>query len=207
MSASDYRDAAVQFLLKPENLEVALEVAELVEDVKDELVLEFWHTLKGKVCENQGKLAPWLVKLDSDEQLKGNWSGLDCVPDVASRAQHYLRFHLEREGDKIRQGVCWNEERKTPFDKLSEGVPQLRQIRDRLDTMEGYSSKANTWWIGYKYLNNSQRLREKTSLLRIQAGMLVNEVADEFVEFAKGLQKLVEGANSALAKIDPASVK
>ena len=146
-----------------------------------------------------------MLTLDSDEKLlKENWSGLDCVPDVASRAQHYLRFHLEREGDKIRQGVCWNEERKTPFDKLSEGVPQLRRIRDRLEPSEGYSSRANTWWIGYKYLNKSQSLREKTSLLRIQAGTLANEVADEFVELAKGLQKLVEEANSALAKIDPA---
>jgi hypothetical protein len=154
MSASDYRDAAVQFLLKPENLEVALEVAELVEDVKDELVLEFWHTLKGKVCENQGKLAPWLVKLDSDEQLKGNWSGLDCVPDIAPKAERYLRCRLAQGGGTIYQGVCWNKEMKTPFDELSKSVPQLSVIKDRLQGLSKEYAKRDNWWIGYKYLNN-----------------------------------------------------
>jgi hypothetical protein len=208
MTGSDYKDAAVQFLSKPENLEVALDVAELLEDVKDKLVLEFWHKLKERVSEKLSEPLTWSFKLDSDEELlKGRYPGLDCVPGIAPNAQHFLRFRLEQGGDKISQGVCWNVEMKTPFDKLSEGVPQLRRIRDRLQPSEGYSSKVNTWWVGYKYLNNSQRLREKTSLLRMQAGTLANEVADEFVELAKGLQKLVEEANSALAKIDPASVK
>lgn len=207
MSASDYKYAAVQFLSKPENFEVALDVAELLEDVKDKLVLEFWHTLKDQVCKIQSELPAWSFKLDSDEKLlKKRWSGLNCVPEIAPNAQHFLEFCLRQEGDKIYQSVHWNVEMKTGFDKLSEEVPQLKQIRDRLAPSEGYF-KPSPWEIGFKYLNKSQSLREKTSLLRIQAGTLANEVADEFVELARALQKLVEEANSALAKIYPASAR
>jgi len=205
MSASDYKDAAVQFLSKPENLEVALDVAELLEDVKDKLVLEFWHSLKDQVCKIQSELPAWSFGLDSDEKLlKGRYSGLHCVPKIAPNAQNFLMFCLRQEGDKIYQGVRWNKEVKTAFDELSKKVPQLSAIKDRLQDLSKEYAKPDTWYIGYKYLNKGRRLREKTSLLRIQAGTLANEVADEFVELAKGLQKLVEEANSALAKIDPA---
>jgi hypothetical protein len=202
MSTSDYRDAAVQFLLKPENLEVALEIAELVENVKQKLVLEFWHGLKSKVSENQSKLATWSVKLDSDEQLKGNWSGLDCVPDIASRAQRYLRFRVEQGGGTIYQGVCWNKEMKTPFDELSKKLPQLSVIRDRLQELFKEYAKPDSWWIGYKYLNNKQGLREKMTLLHIQRGGLPVEAAEEFLELVEKMREPVEEANSGLEAIE-----
>jgi hypothetical protein len=202
MSTSDYRDAAVQFLLKPENLEVALEVAELVEDVKDKLVLEFWHTLKSKVCENQGKLPTWSVKLDSDEDLlKGGYRGLRCVPDTASKAQHYLGFRITQGGGTIYQGVRWNEEMKTPFDELSKKVPQVTAIRNRLLELSKEYAKPDTWFIGYKYLNNKRVLREKMSLLHIRGGGLATDVADEFLFLVEKMRELVEEANSRLQAI------
>jgi hypothetical protein len=198
VSTSDYRDAVVEFLLKPENLGVALEIAELVEDVKHKVYLEFWHGLKTKVSENQSKLACWSVKLDSDEQLKRNYSGLDCVPDIAPRAQRYLRFRVTQETGMIYQGVRWNREMKTPFDELSEKVPQLTAIRDRLQELSKEYSKPDSWWIGWKYLNSRQGLREKMTLLHIRGGGLATDVADEFLLLVEKMRELVEEANSRL---------
>ena len=202
MSASDYKDAAVQFLSKPENLEVALEVAELVEEVRDKLVLEFWHTLKSKVCESQSKLPTWSVKLDSDEDLlKGGYRGLRCVPDATSKAPHYLGFRITQGGGTIYQGVCWNEEMKTPLDDLSKKVSQLTAIRKRLLELSKEYAKADTWLIGWKYLNNGQGLREKVTLLRIRGGGLATDVADEFLLLVEKVRELVEEANSRLQAI------
>jgi hypothetical protein len=202
MSTPDYKDAVVEFLLKPENLEVALEIAELVADVKDKLVLEFWHAVKSKVCESQSKLPTWSVKLDSDEDLlKGGFRGLWCVPDTASKAQHYLGFRITQGGGTIFQGVCWNEEMKTPFDELSKKVPQLTAIRNRLLELSKEYAKADTWLIGWKYLNNGQGLREKVTLLHIRGGGLATDVADEFLLLVEKMRELMEEANRGLEAI------
>ena len=202
MSTSDYRDAVVEFLSKPENLEVALEIAELVEDVKDKLVREFWHAVKSKVCESQNKLPTWSVKLDSDEQLKRNYSGLRCVPDTASKAQQYLGFRISQEGGMIYQGVCWNKEMETPFDELSKKLPELSVIRDRLLQLSKEYAKSTKWWIGWKYLNNGQGLKEKMTLLRIRGGGLATDVADEFLQLVEKMREPVEEANSGLHAIE-----
>jgi hypothetical protein len=202
MSTSDYKDAAVQFLLKPENLEVALEIDELVRDVKDKLVLEFWHALKSKVCEGQSELPAWTINLDSDKDLlKGGYAGLDCVPDIASTAQRYLKFSVEQGGGTIYQGVCWNKEMKTPFDELSKKFPELSVIRDRLQQLSKEYAKMTSWWIGWKYLNNGRGLREKTTLLQIQRGGLPIEAAEEFLELVENMREPVEEANSKLQAI------
>lgn len=203
MSTSEYKDAAVEFLLKPENLELALEIAELVEDVKDRIVLEFWHAVKRKVCESQSKLPTWSVELDCDEDLKkAGYRGLRCVPDAASKAQHYLGFRITQGGGTIYQGVCWNEEMKTPFDELSKKVPRLTTIRDRLRELSKEYAKADAWFIGWKYLNNGQGLKEKMTLLRIRRGDLATDVADEFLQLVETMREPVEEANSRLHALE-----
>jgi hypothetical protein len=205
MSTPDYKDEAVKFLSKPENLEVALDVAELVEDVKDRLVLEFWHAIKSKVSEQQSVLPGWRLQLDSDEDLvQGKYSGLDWLQDFASNRADYLRLRVERERDTIYQGVCWNKERKTAFEKLSDAIPKLGEIRNSLKELSQDYKQPTKWWVGWKYLITRPGLREKTSLLRIQAGALATEIADEFVELGRKVGRSVEEANSALALIDPA---
>src|SRR5208337_71441 len=134
MSTGHYKDEAVKFLSKAENLEVALDVAELVEGVKDKLVLEFWHALENRISENQSILSDWSIRMDSDQDLlQGSYPGLHCVPNAASNAQHYLSFAIKRgSGVRIFQGVRWNKEMKTPFEQFSREVPQVGQVRDHL---------------------------------------------------------------------------
>jgi hypothetical protein len=90
---------------------------------------------------------------------------------------------------------------KTPFDELSKKVPQLTAIRNRLLELSKEYAKADTWLIGWKYLNNGQGLREKVTLLHIRGGGLATDVADEFLLLVEKMRELMEEANRGLEAI------
>jgi hypothetical protein len=190
--STDFRNEAVQFLSKPENLPVALEVADLIEDVKDRLMLQFWHQLKDKLSGRESEFPGWSLRLDDAVLLNGRWQGLDWLPPIVSAGHPYLKLRVEKGTDNVYQGVSWKEEMKTPLDKLAERVRDLARIRELLP------KGSNPWWVGSNY--NRRGLRENSTWLRIQDGSFAMEVADEFVELADKLKDSVLEANKRLAE-------
>lgn len=164
MSTPDYKTEAIKFLSEPANLDVALEVAELIEEVKSELLLDFWHALKSEVGESQTEMPGWSLRLDGDKDLlKPNYAGLGWLPGAKPEGGRYLRVRIEQEGYQIFQGICWNDKtRKDTSEKLSEAIPQIGGIKSRLRDLPGeYNTNPNDWWLGWKWLNDRKGLKEK----------------------------------------------
>ncbi|MGD0008400.1 MAG: hypothetical protein ABSE93_07650 [Terriglobia bacterium] len=201
MSTSDYKTEAIKFLSEPANLDVALEVAELIEDVKSKFLLDFWHALKSRVSESQSELPGWSLRLAGDEELlKPSYAGLEWLPGATHEDGRYLRVRIEQDGYQIFQGICWNKKTgKDTSEKLSGAIAQIGGIRSRLRDLAGeYNTNPNDWWLGWKWLNDRKGLKDKSSLLRIREGSLTIGVADEFLQLAKGVRDSVEQVNSML---------
>jgi hypothetical protein len=198
MSTLNFRDEAVNFLAKPENLEIALDVADLIEDVKNGLIKQFWEALADRISKAQAGLLGWTLKVDPYEVLAkpSSYAGLDLVPEITSLNSPYLKLRVERNaGHQIYQGVCWSQEMKPP-DKLFGDTPQIGQISNNLRLLSDQYSRPDNWWIGWKYLNDKKSLREKSALLRMEE--LAIEVSDEFLYLARSVGESVKKANSKL---------
>jgi hypothetical protein len=71
-----YKEATIDFLKRKENLEIALEVSDIIPDVKNELWLHFWQSTKLLIDkEFEGKLN-WLVEISENSLLLNQWEGI-----------------------------------------------------------------------------------------------------------------------------------
>jgi len=191
----NYEDAVLDFLSKEENLLIALEVSERIEQVKIRLHKEFWITFRSALQDTltQSRWSnEWEVRMIG-APLK-DYAKCVLVPQSVRQGQRYLRLALPqgtRSSDyRLHYGVLWNKALGTELN-----IKEVDVLADKL-RKEGFRS--DSWWIGYKYLNYYPPRKE--FLLRMAASK--DEFIQEMIELLwalfEGKYPLIEGANAAL---------
>ena len=193
----NYEDAVLDFLSKEENLLIALEVSERIEQLKIRLHEEFWFTFRSALQDTltQSRWSnEWEVRMTVREALLKDYASCLLVPRSIQRDQRYLRFGLQQgtrsQDYPLSYGIVWNKALGTELN-----IKEVDVLADKL-RKEGFRS--DSWWIGYKYLNYYPPRKE--FLLRMAANR--DEFIQEMIELLRALFEgkypLIEGANAAL---------
>ncbi len=168
-------EAALAFFAQPENLPLALMVAEQTDAIRRDMNNRFWREL-GKRVEN---IAPgWQVQLTEDRNSEDLLVGLHLQP-VAEQAL-FLRPMLEQQmmGETLRIyfGLMWNNQ--PPPDRLA--LPEVAALRDALQR-EGF--KSNDKFLAWQW--SPYYPRDKRFLLRFSAAP--EDLLDEASNLVKTL--------------------
>ena len=109
----NYEDAVLDFLSKEENLLIALEVSERIEQLKIRLQEEFWITFRSALQDTltQSRWSnEWEVRMIG--ALLQDHAKCDLVPRSVRQGQRHLRLALQQEPRRsdyhLYYGVCWN---------------------------------------------------------------------------------------------------
>lgn len=147
-----YEDAILDFLAKPENLPIALEVAEYVEKLKDSMLEKFWlefaAQLEGRF--DEAKHAPdWKFRKTNTDNLLDKWTRCAISPNrPASAAPAYTEVCFEHNGRgwgyRFYLGVRWTK----PVEKI-DPFPSLERLRKVM--LKHGLKKSSSWGPGWKW--------------------------------------------------------
>ncbi len=163
-------EAALAFFAQPENLPLALMVAEQTDAIRRDMNNRFWRELGKRV---EGIAPGWQVQLTEDRNSEDHLVGLHLQP-VAEQAL-FLRPMLEQQmmGETLRIyfGLMWSKQ-PTP-DRLA--LPEVAALRDALER-EGF--KSNDKFLAWQW--SPYYPRDKRFLLRFSAaaGNLLDEASE-----------------------------
>ncbi len=198
MVQKDFDTAVLDFLSEKENLRVALEIAERIEEVKRKLDLDFWIALRDfldSALTSSTGLNGWVVELDKEilNNPVTNCAGISLAPKAQKDQATYLYPRMEVESWHIFFGTKWKREIKEQI--------SLEEVVDLRKGLENSNFKQSAWWLGWKwtdyYLRNNDFLLRAASEKQGLAQEAGNILWSLFVEFLPGIEK----ANKALANM------
>jgi hypothetical protein len=219
-----YADDVVAFLLEdPENLRLAFEVSDHIEEAKTELEKRFWKTvhrflqerLEGAglasgakvwtifICDPPRSPTEW--KEQDWEGFEDKFFGLSIVPDWLPSPYQYPHVCIEREAN-LYMGV------RVPgppvggkyTGKYTEWEPLLIKLRSTLE--QKYYKSEEDWWLGWKNIDEGTRLRDRAVLMEIARGdayaeRMAQSVWDLFESRRVELEGIIERITAATRKI------
>lgn len=163
--------AVLDFFSQPENLPLALSIAELVDGIRLQHNNHFWIILRERLDTLLMQNAlPWSSKLTEDRNIEGMQVGLYL--DTFTEQRTFLRPFMEQQliGDsyRIHYGLIWN----TPPEPAQKNLPEVDALRTRL-SQSGF--KQNDNFLAWQWTNLYPR--SKNFLLRFSAKQdeLLNE--------------------------------
>ncbi len=130
--------AVLDFFAKPENLPLALSVAEQIDEIRNQMNNEFWRKAGARIAD---QLTDWKVVLTEDRNIADNVVGLSLqAADVGQTSQLRPMMEQQSTGKEIRIyfGLMWNA--PTPVDKTS--LPEIATLHGELQNA-GYQSNEN----------------------------------------------------------------
>lgn len=155
----DYTDAVLEFLAREENLPIALEIADLVEQLKPWLHQEFWFAFRDRLQDLlvQSEWAnSWVVQMTDRSGFLSNYAACFLVPSPDSRGRHYLRVALQqstpRESYRLCYGTLWNMRSSTR--------PNFERVTDLVQELQQQGFQSNDLWLGYRYLDHYLESRD-----------------------------------------------
>lgn len=147
--------AVLDFFSKPENLPLALSVAEQTDQIREQLNTRFWCELAEHMRDFMRRHdLPWQITLTEDRNAADSLVGFNCT--LNSEQARYVRPMMEQQnlgkGLQIYFGFMWS---STPTpEELS--LPAVRSLHDTLKTA-GY--KTNESFMAWQWMNIYPRSR------------------------------------------------
>jgi len=130
----NYEEAVLDFLSKEENLPIALEVSDRIEQLKIRLHEEFWFTFRNALQDALAKSQranDWQVRMTDRDGLLKDYAKCWLVPRSFRQGQRYLRLALEQGARSLDYplyyGVHWNRALKTELN-----VEEIGALADKL---------------------------------------------------------------------------
>ncbi len=194
--------AVLDFFSQPENLPLALSVAEQTDQIREQLNTRFWYELMECVARHMSEhdLA-WRIATTEDKNLEGSLVGFNCLLDTDQPL--YLRPMLEQQnlgkGLQIYLGLMWS---GTPMPEHLT-LPAVGELRERLNAA-GF--KSNESFLAWQWLPIYPR--SKTFLLRFNANpeLVFAEIKASLDKMLLNHRVQIDQANSAL-QTAPRSMK
>lgn len=152
--------AVLDFFAKPENLPLALSVAEQVDEIRTQMNNEFWRKASARIAD---QLTDWTVVLTEDRNTTDSFVGLSLQPNGVGHYNHLrpmMEQQLSGKETRIYFGLMWN----APASADKTSLPELAALHGELQNA-GYQSNENfpAWrWTSFYP-------RRKTFLLKLSA--------------------------------------
>lgn len=196
----NYEQAIIEFLARPENFPIALDVAKQVEHVKDHLQVQFWSHYSeaiGRRLTSAGLIEGWREKIQCNENLLGAYTKCRIAfkpqkPDVV-HLDVALEAGVPRDGYPIYYGLHWSR----PYQKTYES-PTLSKIRDIVSKL-GFRLNPNPWWVMTSQLRLSLRDDRLLTRLASEPAQVNDEVVNAVWTFFEQVRVPLEAVNEVLA--------
>ena len=147
-----YDDAILEFLAKPENLPVALEVSRYLEKLKETLLEKFWVMFSERFV-NLYKLSDYDQNWNAHSTVEGgsikSYTKCGVIPLKASQCETpllgvFLENNIKSSGYRFYRGVWWTDSNPT-YDPIA-----YRDLQSKLNSLGLTNSDSR--WAGYHYL-------------------------------------------------------
>ncbi|HIP73425.1 MAG TPA: hypothetical protein EYH05_18765 [Anaerolineae bacterium] len=196
-----FNDPILDFIARPENLELALEVSDYVKEIKKKYHKLFWQQAYQELNErikNNAYDSSWIVTPVSENKLFSTYTGCSIRTHASlNHSNHsWLRASLSQANKnsqfRLYYGFQWTE-------KAKEKISGLDIIRTMADELAKAGFKDDSWWLGWKWL--SYHIYSKTFLVRMSQNpsLLVKEVIDPFWSEFEKRRVQIETVNQALS--------
>jgi hypothetical protein len=200
MKTNSEREKVLEFLVTPENLDAAWDLAELFPQAIDRLNLKFWKTLGKKLEERIDEKLSWALSQDPENFDEGT-ADLQIMPEaepsfylapsvwqaIDKKAKVGIAYELPPILFGIGYGDDYSEFPKN--ERLSKLLDDLAQALKR----DGLRRR-NSYWLGMKELPN--KIRSRQDILVLASGDEIEE------EIATMLLNLFEKYRQALEEIN-----
>jgi hypothetical protein len=192
MKNKDYESAVTDFLAKPENLDLAIDIAAQLENVKKYLLDRFWEELVGTVRNRLHDEHLWVLEENAvDDNVSIRPSQLPQPPNAPQ-----IKISIEDARANAYYGLEWNRKVRDPErERICAEVPQVADLL-KLQLFDDWE-RPEEWWAVWEYLDSDQR--SKTTLMRLSKNEPVGaEVAKHLVDLFEKVGDQVGKANNAL---------
>lgn len=191
-----YEQEVMQFLSRPENLPIALEVAVYVEQIKSALHEKFWNELAINLRQRLNTSAfqeHWRV--DAPEDVTKPYAKCVFHPKGPT-APSPIRIGIEqntRQGNyALYYGMHWAHQKPAKADQI-EAVEILRQEL----LAQGFVKESN-WWLGWQWLNVQVYSAPVLQGMSADSAAFVDTFAEKIWETFLQFRPLAEEVNAKL---------
>jgi hypothetical protein len=144
----DYQKQIIDFLCKPENLPIALEVSRNMESLRRYFHKSFWEDIT-KALQTRLKASRFVDRWNVvfEEDFDQDYAGcLICKKNIPENFKGtYLSLHLQQDSKKagyqLRYGLVWNKEHKVP-----PKVSVYKKVLQKSIDAGVPESFGNIWW-------------------------------------------------------------
>lgn len=187
--------AVLDFFSQPENLPLALGVAEQVDVIRLRMNNEFWRTARTRIA---NLATDWQVAPTEDRNTPGSCAGLHLQPAVGQNS--YLQPMMEQqitEGEiRIYFGLMWN----TP---PAVGKTSLAEITSLLGKLQSAGYKNNDRFLAWRWTSLYPRRKHFLLQLSARADELINEAIAPLLDLLTRYAIELRLANAALGDESP----
>jgi hypothetical protein len=197
--AKNFDPDILEFLKRPANLSVALEIGQYAAELRDRISSDFWSRLRDKLL--AGK-PPAFRKTEfvTARIGSGRWTGWALIPTFASKQPQVLSFAVEWESlddnHDIYVGLRWKKEMPKKDRRYAEGV-----VADLRGVMIQNSYEAwDPWWVGGHYVLNYPNPDVFFITYNSEPASIENAISTAFWKMATDYRDSVEQINAELVK-------
>lgn len=187
-----------EFLAKPENLPLVLDVARRVDDVRRLLIRRFWDRVEEMLHEWTATTRDiWIVeKCIMNNDPLSNYCYCLLKQEVAQGA-FSVQFSVQQENPNLKTyiGLSWSRERAAI-------EPQSELLRSILQELKLRNTEFTSWWHWWPairptgiFLNSDSGLHELAS-----GDELARQHADMLLELFQNFRESVEAVNQEIAQ-------
>ena len=182
--------AVLNFFSQPENLPLALSVAEQMDHIRQRMNNEFWR----ESCAHISALVPnWRVSLTEDRNTPDCYVGLHLQP--AAEQSAYLRPMMEQQltegAIRIYFGLMWNA--PPAADKI-----KLADITALQLTLQNAGYKSNEHFLAWRWTSHYPQRKHFLLSQSTRPGELINEATAPLLELLASHATELSLANNAL---------
>lgn len=186
--------AVLDFFSKPENLPLALSVAEQTDQLREQINTRFWRELMPRLLSFfQQHQLPWQIIATEDRNTPDSLVGCNCALD--SDQTVYLRPMLEQQnlgkGVQIYFGLMWS---KLPTPEQL-ALPAVQSLRERFSSA-GYKNNEN--FMAWQWTTLHPRSRAFLLRYTQQAEQVFNEIETPIQQLCLTYRDAIHAANEAL---------
>jgi hypothetical protein len=191
-----YEDKIIDFLAQPENLSVALEVADYVQKLREQTHRKFWSEFSEVVTdrlEGSEYSDHWVFERLPDNNWEKNYGICSLRPTLQRRSNSPLLGVSMQQGSssnyyRLLMGIQWSQE---PTEEIK--LPSLEKLILQLEAMNMKQSSKR--WPRWNWLQYRIRGEKFLSSFNRDPEAFVNEVVDTYWQFFIQVQPLVAAVN------------
>lgn len=182
--------AVLDFFSQPENLPLALSVAELVDKIRQRMNNEFWSASRSRLAD---KLSHWRIDLTEDRHSPDRYVGLHL--QAPGELTLFLQPMMEQqmiEGEmRIYFGLMWN----VPPTDDKKNLPEIASLREKLQRA-GF--KNNERFLAWRWTTFYPQRKQFLLGLGTQPDILLDKTAIPLLDLLSSHETELNLANTAL---------